>query len=241
MAQGNSASTTQQSSNTSSNGAVASNTHSSQMWYNVAQLDDDGKKYTAWAQTMMLVLQWHSLWNVVSSVAPAPNVTADPDAYKAWLNLDQEALIQIILALKEGPQNCILNVAMAKECWDTLAEQYKAKDDQQAIFLMEKLFMTQFSDSESLEPQLDQMRLTTHMPMSVGFPLDDKWLTGIMVMKLPESMVMLKAILSHTDSTKLTSTAVTNEILIDEACWIHIGCYDHGLMDCHLCIPLLPL
>jgi hypothetical protein len=223
MARGNSASTTQQSGNASSNGAVASNTHSSQMRYDVAQLDDDGKKYTAWARTMMLVLRRRGLWNVVSGVAPAPDATADPDAYEAWLNLDQEALIQIILALKEGPQNCVLDAATAKECWDTLAERYKAKDDQRAIFLMEKLFMTQFSDSESLEPQLDQMRLTARALTSVGFPLDDKWLAGIMVMKLPESMATLKAILSHTDSAKLTSTAVTNEILVDEARRIRVG------------------
>jgi hypothetical protein len=88
---------------------------------------------------------------------------------------------------------------------------------------MEKLFMTRFSDSEPLGPQIDQMRLTARTLASVGFPLDDKWLASIMVMKLPESMPTLKAILSHTDSANLTSNAVTNEILVDEARRIRVG------------------
>jgi hypothetical protein len=88
---------------------------------------------------------------------------------------------------------------------------------------MEKLFLSSFLDSDPLEPQIDQMKLTARSLESVGFPLDDKWLAGIIVMKLPESMATLKAILSHTDSTKLTSNAVINEILVDEARRIRVG------------------
>jgi hypothetical protein len=94
---------------------------------------------------MSLVLQQHELWDVVSGVAPAPNATADPDAYQAWARTNREALIQIMLALKEGPQQCVLDATTAKECWDTLAERYNAKDDQCAVFLMEKLFFFFFS------------------------------------------------------------------------------------------------
>jgi len=225
MARGNTATTSQSnpappqsSGNAPTTGAAANCTHSDHSRYDVEKLDDDGKKYSAWARMMSLVLQQRELWDVVSGAAPAPGATVDPDAYQAWARTNREALIRIMLALKEGPQQCVLDVTTAKECWDTLAERYNAKDDQRAVFLMEKLFLTPFTDSEPLEPQIDQMRSTVRALASINFTLEDKWQAGIMVMKLLESMATLKAILSHTDNAKLTSSAVANKILIDEAC-----------------------
>jgi Domain of unknown function (DUF4219) len=90
--------------------------------YKVPLLNDKGTKYTPWLHTMTLVLRRRGLWDVVNGTARAPDATADPDAYADWYNKDQEALLQIVVTLKDGPHNSILDANTSKECWDTLAK-----------------------------------------------------------------------------------------------------------------------
>jgi hypothetical protein len=94
------------------------------MWYEVAQLNDKGTKYMLWSHTMTLVLRQRGLWDVVSGKDKAPDVNTDPTAYDSWYNKDQEVLLQIVMTLKDGPHNSILNANTSKECWDILAKRY---------------------------------------------------------------------------------------------------------------------
>jgi Domain of unknown function (DUF4219) len=93
-------------------------------------LDDEGTKYTSWSHTMMLVLQRRQLWDVVSGAERAPNAIVLPSDYRAWLDKDQEALLQIVTTLKEGPHHSIPDAKTSKECWDILAKRYRAKGNQ---------------------------------------------------------------------------------------------------------------
>jgi hypothetical protein len=108
--------------NASRSGAVAVSTQLSHQQYEVPLLDDKGTKYTLWLHTMMLVLRHRGLWDVVNGTVRAPDATADPDAYTNWYNKDQEALLHIVVTLKDGPHNSILDANTLKECWDTLAK-----------------------------------------------------------------------------------------------------------------------
>jgi gag-polypeptide of LTR copia-type len=80
----------------------------------------------------------------------APHANVDPNAYADWYNKDQEALLQIVMTLKDGPHNSILDANTSKECWDTLAKQYCMKGNQGAVHLMEKLFNTALTDLEPI-------------------------------------------------------------------------------------------
>jgi len=88
---------------------------------------------------------------------PTASNPSDAVAFEIWNNKDQEALLQIIVALKKGAQNCVLDAETSKACWDTLASRYQAKDNQCTIFMLEWLLMTPFSDAEPLKPQIDQL------------------------------------------------------------------------------------
>jgi hypothetical protein len=50
------------------------------------------------------------------------------------------------MMLKEGLHHSILDARTSKECWDILAKHYQAKGNQGAVALMERLFMTPFSE-----------------------------------------------------------------------------------------------
>jgi gag-polypeptide of LTR copia-type len=122
------------------------------------------------------------------------DATADPDAYADWYNKDQEALLQIVMTLKDGPHNSILDTKSSKECWDILAKCYCVKGNQGMVHLMEKFFNTSLTDSEPIQGQIDQLKLTVQSLEAAGFTLEDKWIAGLIITKLPESYSMLKTI-----------------------------------------------
>ena len=105
---------------------------------------------------MKLVLRRCGLWDIVNGTSTTPN-PSDAVAFKIWNNKDQEALLQIIITLKKGVQNCILDTETSKAYWDTLALCYQAKDNQCTIFMLEQLLITPFLDAKSLKPQINQL------------------------------------------------------------------------------------
>src|SRR6267142_1013353 len=85
------------------------------------------------------------------------------------------------------------------------------------IALMEKLFMTPFSDTELIQGQIDQFKLTLWSLETVGFTLAEKWIAGLLVIKLPEAYSMQKAILSSLPEKQTNVNDIIDQILADEA------------------------
>src|SRR6267142_1717117 len=202
--------------NTTTSTPATMKIHSGTTHYKVPPLNDSGEDYTQWSRMMKLVLRQRGLWDVVNGTSTAPN-PSDAVAFEIWNNKDQEALLQIIVALKKGAQNCVLDAETSKACWDTLASRYQAKDNQRTVFMLERLLMTPFSDAEPLEPQIDQLRLTARNLETARFAMAEKYLAGIIIMRLPESLSTLKTILANTDDAKLSVKGITNQVLADEA------------------------
>jgi hypothetical protein len=121
------------------------------------------------------------------------------------------------MTLKEGPHHSILDARTLKECWDILAKRYRAKGNQGTVALMERLFMTPFSEMEPIQGQIDQFKLMLRNLEAVGFTLAEKWVTGLLIVKLPDAYSMQKAILSSLPENKINLNDVINQILADEA------------------------
>jgi hypothetical protein len=144
----------------------------------------------------------------------------DPDVHADWYSKDQEALLQIIMTLKDGPHNAILDATSSKQCWDMLAKCYCAKGNQGAVHLMEKFFNISLTDSEPLQGQINQLKLMVHNLEATGFTLKDKWVAGLIITKLPESYTTLKTIfasVSDSDQYRLSSNDVIDQALAEKA------------------------
>ena len=128
----------------------------------------------------------------MSGTAQAPNPVADPDAHADWYSKDQEVLLQIVITLKDGPHNAILDATSSKQCWDILAKRYHAKGNQGTIHLMEKFFNISLTDSEPLQGQIDQLKLTVRNLEATSFTLKDKWVASLIIAKLPKSFTTLR-------------------------------------------------
>ena len=165
----------------------------------------------------------HSFLSIVNGSIPAPDRTTDPVGYAKWLQKDQEALLQIVMALKTEGKNGVNGVKSAKECWNQLADLYQGKGDQCIIFLMEKLFITSITDMDPMQPQLSALTMTAQQLVSTGLPVNNKLLAFLLVLRLPDSYLMLKTVLSSMDSTKVLSKGITLQILAEECRCIRLA------------------
>ena len=116
------------------------------------------------------------------------------------------------MTLKEGPHNSILDAKTSKECWDILAKRYWAKGNQGAVALMEKLFMTPFSDTELIQGQIDQYRLTLRGLEAVGFTLAEKWAASLLIIKLPSCYSMLKTMILTLLESQITLNNIIDQV-----------------------------
>ncbi len=183
---------------------------------NVPFLDNKGSDYGQWSFCSQLVLQSCDLWGVIDGSYTLPDRTSDPTAYDDWMQKDMAAQIQISTPLKKGPFAIIADANTAKECWDKLTDHFRGKGEQHVAYLMESVYQSALSESESMETQINKMLESAHNLASLGFGLSDKVLAFIIVMNLPESMLMLKIILYNTPSQELSSNGIIAQILNDE-------------------------
>ena len=80
--------------------------------------------------------------------------------------------------------------------------------------------MTPFSDTELIQGQIDQFKLTLRSLETVSFTLAEKWVVGLLIVKLPEAYSMQKAILSSLPEKQTNVNDIINQILANEACRI---------------------
>jgi hypothetical protein len=201
---------------------VANSTLATDNRYEVPPLDEGGENYLQWSNLMKLALELRDVWDMVDGSNRMPDVTTHPDEHAEWRRKDREARLQILCGLREGPRRHLPYAASAsaKDFWDALASQYLGGGGRTAVPLMESLFMSHFSESEPLQQQIDKVVRTVRHLNCIGFPLSDKWLASILIMKLPESL--LKMVLINIENAKLTaSNGVITRILADEGHRIH--------------------
>ncbi len=163
----------------------------------IPPLDDSGGDCTHWCKTV-------------------PDPATDAQAHLEWSRRDQEAHLQLILALSRALRNCVLDATSAKEVWDTLKARYQGGGELHSTYLLERLFMTPFIDSEPMEPQIANVVSITCQLNNMGFPVSDQWLTAILKVKLPESWETLKTVLANAEEGKQTSKGVISQILAEE-------------------------
>jgi hypothetical protein len=148
-------------------------------------LDDRSDSYTCWCKTVTLVLRYQGLWDIVNSTSPAPDPATDAQAHLDWSRHDQEAHLQLILALSPALHDHVLNMTSSKEVWDMLKAQYQGSGELQSHYLLERLFTTPFVDSEPMEPQFNNIVSIVRQLNAINFPVSDQWLTSMLRVKLP--------------------------------------------------------
>ena len=183
--------------------------------YEIPMLEDaDG--YTHWQYCMTMVLEDSDLMGIVDSSLLRPNAAMHPADHADWVSRDRKARIQIATTLRKGPLNLILQIKNAKGCWDRLADRYQGKGNRRVAWLMQAFYRTPLTDTEPMEPQINKLIEASRNLEAIGCGVNDKTLAYIVIMALPSTLSMLKAILYNKDDNTITSEEVIAQILADE-------------------------
>ena len=71
---------------------TAVRTGQSSRLYDIQFLKNDGSNFTTWKYRITRILMQRGLWKIVSGAEPAPDATADPDAFAEWSSRDNDAI-----------------------------------------------------------------------------------------------------------------------------------------------------
>ena len=184
--------------------------------FDLPLLNDDGSNYNLWSRTLTLVLRKHGFWPIVNGSKTAPDASTNASAYNEWSLKDQEATLTILLALREVGQQCIYGAQTAKECWDTLKTRYSSSGDWRTAFLLEQVLHVTLTDTEPLQPQLDRIIFANHQLAAANIIIPDLVIAHHIALHLPESYTTLRQILVSSDSTKMTSKWVVDQVIAEE-------------------------
>jgi hypothetical protein len=82
--------------------------------------------------------------------------------------------------------------------------------------MLEKLLMTPLVDTEPMQPQINALILALQQLAMAGLSVNDKLLAYLLILRLPESYLTLKTVLSSLDSTKAMSKSMLYQIYAEE-------------------------
>ena len=82
--------------------------------------------------------------------------------------------------------------------------------------LLGKVSLATFTDTKPLQPQSDSVIFATHQLKSANVIISDPILAYLVALRLPESYSMLRTILTSSDSTKISSKWVADQVIAEE-------------------------
>jgi hypothetical protein len=102
--------------------------------------------------------------------------------------------------------------------WDALATCYVGKGLQEAVLYLGKLWCGILVDTEPMQEQLDEMKLTFKRINDLGTKLEDKCLAMAILLCLPDSYKVLQTVVASysVKSKEFTSETVITQVLAEE-------------------------
>ena len=157
--------------------------------YYLPFLSEDGNNYELWSKALTLALNSCGLWDIIKGSETALDATTNLDEFVEWRSKDQEAQLSILLALKDVGQQCVYSMKTSNESWTILSDWYAGSSDQRTMSLLEKVYNTKLTDTESLQTQLDNITFSAQQLALAGYPMDNKILGCILAFCLCYALV----------------------------------------------------
>lgn len=136
----------------------------------------NGQNYAEWKFQMKNFLIDAGLWNCIE-----PSEVGEVNT-----ELDQRALAKICLSIKPSVAAEIKKAKSAKEAWDKLKEVYEDKGVVRRIGLYTSLFRTRFEEFSTMDSYISHIVSIAEQLESIGKPLDNETVGGIILGGLPE-------------------------------------------------------
>src|SRR5712672_4217266 len=182
----------------------------------IAPFEENGFDFLQWKHQMTLSLRLRGTWDVVTGAYAKLLQIRDTEQLTDWLMRDSDAQQLITMSVKGEAMNRVLLCSTAKEAWDSLISRYEGKGEKQITHLMADLYRRNFTESEPLEPQINQILLAAQSLSTLSSPVPEKHLAFQLISALPDSLQLLKILLNQIPYAKLSTDHIIAMIIDDE-------------------------
>jgi gag-polypeptide of LTR copia-type len=136
--------------------------------FNIPPLDQEESNYLAWQYQTKLALRIYGLLDAIEVASPDPLL--DPDGAAAWARKNDSAWGLIVFGLSGEPLREVFDAISAKDCWNKLRARYEGMGDIKVAQLTQKIFHTQFTEGDPLEPQINNIIEAGRTMARLGLP-----------------------------------------------------------------------
>jgi hypothetical protein len=209
-----------------------SSSYLSKKVYNIPLLKDDGSNYTAWKFRQTTVLHLQGLYRVVSGMEHMPGALTNAETcdktkvqerardIEKWCQCDQEAHMQIMLAMQDNALADVVETTTVHEVWTRIIECWEGKGMQSLSFLYQQLTMTKIEEDKDLTTGFNSLRAIAAKMKTLGKPVSDLMLAQIMMCALPPSYAIVSTIIQTSNQHgSISSDTVVKAALAEEERW----------------------
>lgn len=145
-----------------------------------------GDNYSTWAFAMTNYLAWKKLDKCIKADATKENEDDAPIAEEKDADKLLTAKSMIVLCVETHIYVHIQQCETAIHIWSTLARMYEEKGLSRKISLLRSLISSKLDSENCMESYVNKILNTSNKLSSVGFPIDDEWISAIILAGLTE-------------------------------------------------------
>ena len=157
-----------------------------------------GSNWQQWHTAMQAYLRAQGQWFVFSTPCPA-------DEFDSWDENNEKVLSNITLCVSPSIQAAIIDLAMVKEVWNHLKENYGAPSIGSAYAELSQLLTMTIPAGSHPVPMITKMLSHFTYLKDAGFEFPANMQAMIILCKLPPTMEVVAQILSQTSPSKIKS------------------------------------
>ncbi|KAK0599546.1 hypothetical protein LWI29_006218 [Acer saccharum] len=181
----------------------------------------DGENFTRWQEKVKFFLTAFHLAHILADdLETIPEEKADDSKElkeKRKKHKEEDYLCRghILNALGHTVYNAYRNIGTAKELWTALDNKYRIEEASNQKFLIGNFMDYKMSDSKSIMTQVHELLNVISDLKVAGVNLDESFLVGVIISKLPSSWNGYKKKLKH-DEKKHTLESIQRHLRIEE-------------------------
>ncbi|KAK0571806.1 hypothetical protein LWI29_021874 [Acer saccharum] len=181
----------------------------------------DGENFTRWQEKVKFFLTAFHLAHILADdLETIPEEKADDSKElkeKRKKRKEEDYLCRghILNALGHTVYNAYRNIGTAKELWTALDNKYRIEEASNQKFLIGNFMDYKMSDSKSIMTQVHELLNVISDLKVAGVNLDESFLVGVIISKLPSSWNGYKKKLKH-DEKKHTLESIQRHLRIEE-------------------------
>ncbi|XP_039155749.1 uncharacterized protein LOC104416603 [Eucalyptus grandis] len=171
----------------------------------------NGNNFIRWQERVFSILDVHGVAFALTEVEPIDNKLRDQ-----WIHTNKVCRHTIISTLSNELFDVYCLYKEAKQIWDSMTAKYTAKDVGRQKFVIGNYYRWEMSDDKEIKTQINKYHKLVKDLKAENINLQEEFLAGLLIKKLPESWNNYKQQLKHKDKQLSLADLIVHIIIEDK-------------------------